>query len=135
MSQPPSGGCVLKLCHLRIFSKIYLSQPPSGGCVLKPNNIVLLITISSPAAFRRLCVETAEVWPLLMAACSQPPSGGCVLKPRFPVQRKNINAPAAFRRLCVETIKYGFSQSQQFPAAFRRLCVETHAVSGLISSL
>ncbi|WP_083318777.1 hypothetical protein, partial [Neisseria sp. HMSC056A03] len=35
LTQPPSGGCVLKLFH---FDSVYFdcSQPPSGGCVLKP---------------------------------------------------------------------------------------------------
>ena len=32
--QPPSGGCVLKLCgQSRCANQLY--QPPSGGCVLK----------------------------------------------------------------------------------------------------
>ena len=51
-SQPPSGGCVLKLDGLVVGI-----QPPSGGCVLKHQ---LILTI--------------------LAALIQPPSGGCVLK-------------------------------------------------------
>ena len=34
MSQPPSGGCVLKL-HILSEKNEKASQPPSGGCVLK----------------------------------------------------------------------------------------------------
>ena len=58
------------------------SQPPSGGCVLK---LALLITAGwyiYPAAFGRLCVETPQY-----VACApelfQPPSGGCVLKQQY----------------------------------------------------
>ncbi|WP_210399910.1 hypothetical protein, partial [Neisseria sp. HMSC065D04] len=55
-----------------------------------------------PAAFRRLCVETAcrQVWGRLCR-------------------------PAAFRRLCVETAKADGLEAGWLPAAFRRLCVET----------
>ena len=55
------------------------SQPPSGGCVLKlvlvPHPTLLIWS----AAFGRLCVETisAKFKPRLIF---QPPSGGCVLK-------------------------------------------------------
>ena len=56
------------------------SQPPSGGCVLKQHRYKLLWHAAPPAAFRRLCVETASV-------------------PR----RAGGESPAAFRRLCVET--------------------------------
>ena len=35
LSQPPSGGCVLKHKKLKI-SVDNIGQPPSGGCVLKP---------------------------------------------------------------------------------------------------
>ena len=55
-----------------------------------------------PAAFRRLCVETATDLP----------------------QKPNSN-PAAFRRLCVETIFAITLIRRVLPAAFRRLCVET----------
>ena len=34
LSQPPSGGCVLKQIANAVIDE-YLSQPPSGGCVLK----------------------------------------------------------------------------------------------------
>ena len=36
------------------------SQPPSGGCVLKLPRMLSERTQESPAAFRRLCVETRE---------------------------------------------------------------------------
>ena len=56
--QPPSGGCVLKqvIC---CWCRRSFGQPPSGGCVLKPLGKVSVFAASSPAAFRRLCVETA----------------------------------------------------------------------------
>ena len=56
--QPPLGGCVLKR-QFAAFVTDMLNQPPLGGCVLK------LITADqnrrrvTPAAFRRLCVETS----------------------------------------------------------------------------
>ena len=56
----------------------------------------------TPAAFRRLCVETTSR------------------------RRKcRFGRPAAFRRLCVETIDCCISEKLRTPAAFRRLCVET----------
>ena len=55
-SQPPSGGCVLKLKDLPEDERA-ANQPPSGGCVLK------------------LLLEPQCLWQQ-----SQPPSGGCVLK-------------------------------------------------------
>ena len=36
-----------------------MTQPPSGGCVLKPTPDGDKINRHIPAAFRRLCVETA----------------------------------------------------------------------------
>ena len=79
IDQPPSGGCVLKL-----FSAAenwqWIDQPPSGGCVLKPDVESGVDLRDCPAAFRRLCVETAQY-------------------PDF----CDISLPAAFRRLCVET--------------------------------
>ena len=54
-------------------------QPPSGGCVLKPTDSPKVAELMDPAAFGRLCVETAV--PLLSRLYPvQPPSGGCVLK-------------------------------------------------------
>ena len=54
-------------------------QPPSGGCVLKQRMPDKCIIRHHPAAFRRLCVETAFPTRLSMLG-RQPPSGGCVLK-------------------------------------------------------
>ena len=78
-----------------------LTQPPSGGCVLKHFPSALIIQLVT-AAFGRLCVETlADAYTKTVAA--QPPSGGCVLKqiPKPPTKPKF--RPAAFGRLCVET--------------------------------
>ena len=58
-SQPPSGGCVLKLkMETRTYCE-YL-QPPSGGCVLKRYAMLEVALTMRPAAFGRLCVETAH---------------------------------------------------------------------------
>ena len=106
--QPPSGGCVLKPC-VHITAILAVIQPPSGGCVLKligPDN---LGASDEPAAFRRLCVETAGM-----------PS------------RMYVYRPAAFRRLCVETISWSATRPVKNPAAFRRLCVETARTTGHI---
>ena len=77
--QPPSGGCVLKQ-YVQVWTAHVRIQPPSGGCVLKQNKLITNQVFTIPAAFRRLCVETADVGLFL----------------------RNF-APAAFRRLCVET--------------------------------
>ena len=55
--QPPSGGCVLKLPFSERDAR-YGAQPPSGGCVLKHDLTFLQHVKLTPAAFRRLCVET-----------------------------------------------------------------------------
>ena len=90
----------------------------------------------APAAFRRLCVETVikfrDTGEIL-----QPPSGGCVLKPASKQRNANTGGPAAFRRLCVETLTKPKPRWKRNPAAFRRLCVETlkpyiHAAAGAI---
>ena len=57
-----------------------LYQPPSGGCVLKLIIMQKFYKFIKPAAFGRLCVETA--------------SKGSGIP---------LNFPAAFGRLCVET--------------------------------
>ena len=36
LSQPPSGGCVLKR-NMCLLLRTRSGQPPSGGCVLKPS--------------------------------------------------------------------------------------------------
>ena len=64
--------------------------------------VVLDAVISLPAAFGRLCVETAT------------------LQSAFPISK-----PAAFGRLCVETMQKEGKEELPGPAAFGRLCVET----------
>ncbi|WP_210400193.1 hypothetical protein, partial [Neisseria sp. HMSC056A04] len=56
--------------------------PPSGGCVLKHGKFWKVLPLDLPAAFGRLCVETA-LSSLRYNVISQPPSGGCVLKQRI----------------------------------------------------
>ena len=60
MSQPPSGGCVLKLSW-RFCTGSGGLQPPSGGCVLKQAEVISTLAAHCPAAFRRLCVETKPI--------------------------------------------------------------------------
>ena len=57
-----------------------LTQPPSGGCVLKPMSHEHFVSTIRPAAFRRLCVETLLSSHPRGRDSTQPPSGGCVLK-------------------------------------------------------
>mgnify|MGYP001641201058 CR=1 FL=1 len=64
----------------RALTLIRHDQPPSGGCVLKLDDDIRILHQVDPAAFRRLCVETATK--------SKPVTDF---------------VPAAFRRLCVET--------------------------------
>ena len=143
--QPPSGGCVLKQ-QVEAEIQAITNQPPSGGCVLKQLLLARCFRTYKPAAFRRLCVETANKspdaaadWPAAFRrlcvetvngltnrkGSNQPPSGGCVLKPLPCRTGANAPNPAAFRRLCVETSCCCPSPRPQTPAAFRRLCVET----------
>ena len=100
-NQPPSGGCVLKLCT-SLSERAAMRQPPSGGCVLK--------------LLRQGRTQ---------GSLSQPPSGGCVLKHRDNKNRQRIEKPAAFGRLCVETLSLCGGIHAKHPAAFGRLCVET----------
>ena len=105
------------------------SQPPSGGCVLKLIR-AQIITILGSAAFRRLCVETEQAR-MSGKILQQPPSGGCVLKH----QKTDIDAAigtAAFRRLCVETMISELESGETRTAAFRRLCVETFSYVALL---
>ena len=82
-------------------------------------------TNSFPAAFGRLCVETAYL-STIQARLNQPPSGGCVLKHHQLHQDFYRLDPAAFGRLCVETVRCrGQPAGLSRPAAFGRLCVET----------
>ena len=79
LSQPPSGGCVLKLLLPKRQLKKH-HQPPSGGCVLKQNTRCFVQSDKNSAAFGRLCVETTFEANGINAKYGQPPSGGCVLK-------------------------------------------------------
>ena len=78
-AQPPSGGCVLKQGLVGKAGGLAF-QPPSGGCVLKPLADGGADDVGNPAAFGRLCVETNTTRRHLSDFESQPPSGGCVLK-------------------------------------------------------
>ena len=145
-TQPPSGGCVLKLKTGK-GNVPALVQPPSGGCVLKLSPSEKVLEMASPAAFRRLCVETllkagickkfrpaafrrlcVETWcplPTQPIYPGQPPSGGCVLKPavRMPVFLSICQPPSGG---CVLKQKHNRTPAKAAkPAAFRRLCVET----------
>ena len=80
-----------------------MNQPPSGGCVLKQEDGSPLWPEKHPAAFGRLCVETAPSAWKTKCLLSQPPSGGCVLKHTHRPRRRRSSRPAAFGRLCVET--------------------------------
>ena len=123
VSQPPSGGCVLKRPYLG-KTTIFVYQPPSGGCVLKRYYESVVPVLKASAAFGRLCVETffraAITVPLV-----QPPSGGCVLKHQPQQGICQTWGSAAFGRLCVETCKCALRQAFKASAAFGRLCVET----------
>ena len=115
--------CVETFFITLIFYQI--SQPPSGGCVLKPVERMLGTAIGlGPAAFRRLCVETAILTVLSLYLCPAAFRRLCVET----TNRSNSNIkilPAAFRRLCVETVTDPNTGLLEEPAAFRRLCVET----------
>ena len=60
LSQPPSGGCVLKLKPVLRLTEY--QEPAAFGrlCVETPSAPALLVT-PSPAAFGRLCVETVPL--------------------------------------------------------------------------
>ena len=67
--------------------------------------------LSGPAAFGRLCVETA-MWQMKSGKrLTQPPSGGCVLKLKCMTQLEVLGIPAAFGRLCVETVQWVWQDS------------------------
>ena len=71
--------------------------------MLKPLPGCAAAWTTNPAAFRRLCVETAIFAAQIGQAQTQPPSGGCVLKRTDRAANRIAGQPAAFRRLCVET--------------------------------
>ena len=75
--QPPLGGCVLKPVTFNSFNH-FQTQPPLGGCVLKHREFEGYAYFT-PAAFRRLCVETFH-YHQNHPSLNQPPLGGCVLK-------------------------------------------------------
>ena len=122
-SQPPSGGCVLKLYNMA-FEKVLPTQPPSGGCVLKLIENLIHSNGKVPAAFGRLCVETKlENQPV----CGSPPAafGRLCVETEELKRVEAMMYPAAFGRLCVETKNTDERRKLSIPAAFGRLCVET----------
>ena len=101
-----------------------ISQPPSGGCVLKLQVAKHTQRRESPAAFGRLCVET---WFLICRPVQNGPAAFgrlCVETHHQPLRNKSYR-PAAFGRLCVETLVDNRVIATLQPAAFGRLCVET----------
>ena len=62
-----------------LYSRSRFSWEPSEIGAAKPDGARLLR--EAPAAFGRLCVETAPSISAVEEAENQPPSGGCVLKP------------------------------------------------------
>ena len=146
LSQPPSGGCVLKQgcrIHRRLFRnpaafRRLCVETYSSEIRTKENYPAAFrrlcvetlyrqayISPSAPAAFRRLCVETPPEKRYCSSFLRPPPSGGCVVLPALGQTRLTLCLPAAFRRLCVETKVLRYAHFACFPAAFRRLCVET----------
>ena len=101
LSQPPSGGCVLK--HFLILYSVSPNRPAAFRRLGVETRLILYRYISlCPAAFRRLCVET-RLTDDAASDKTQPPSGGCVLKLEQRNEFAHYGSPAAFRRLCVET--------------------------------
>ena len=93
--------------------------------MLKPSKVDVKGYDPKPAAFRRLCVETAspsrrQTKPLSPAAFRR-----LCVETAYNARRQDVGAPAAFRRLCVETASWSRRAVGKAPAAFRRLCVET----------
>ena len=102
----------------------FRTQPPSGGCVLKLNSPVFMRKENNPAAFRRLCVETERRRKSL--PCRQPAAFRRLCVETVKIDYGCfVSFPAAFRRLCVETKHDIQNNAATCPAAFRRLCVET----------
>ena len=116
---------MLKPLYLYVGEMI-VSQPPSGGCVLKPRWSADPTHHEAPAAFGRLCVETMHL--LTVREDMAPAAFGrlCVETMRLSRRWQNL-PPAAFGRLCVETAKETYYAESLYPAAFGRLCVETVA--------
>ena len=101
------------------------SQPPSGGCVLKLPYTDAAALKSMPAAFGRLCVETLDK--VNKMADDGPAAFGrlCVETSLSRTTATETVPPAAFGRLCVETTRCSLCRRRLRPAAFGRLCVET----------
>ena len=138
MSQPPSGGCVLKRLHTAEYPSDSPPQPPSGGCVLKlvpplpevtqkpiqpPSGGCVLKRQAVAAVARQAvqppsggCVLKPDLRRREILDLTQPPSGGCVLKPMNHSQAGPLIQPAAFRRLCVETVVLAIGASMLGPS-------------------
>ena len=104
---------------------------------------------TNPAAFRRLCVETAKLRTngfapnqppsggcvlklsakvVFMTKDGQPPSGGCVLKPKSSRNTLVVGGQPPSGGCVLKRSSNAALKSFDEPAAFRRLCVETPAV-------
>ena len=94
-SQPPSGGCVLKL--LVVAVALLVAVPAAFGRLCVETSAALsAYSRSLPAAFGRLCVETpVPLRPFRIAR--QPPSGGCVLKLAEKNSRRFVEATSRLR--------------------------------------
>ena len=79
LNQPPSGGCVLKLENIGAAAE-WLRPAAFGRLCVETAVFKAELSGRTPAAFGRLCVETASVTILTPNLRAQPPSGGCVLK-------------------------------------------------------
>ena len=77
-NQPPLGGCVLKLITLNTFNHFGSPAAFRRLCV-ETRNSPKNNAFARPAAFRRLCVETLNLLCNIKQGF-QPPLGGCVLK-------------------------------------------------------
>ena len=111
-----------------IFWQTLKAQPPLGGCVLKLAVAVVSLDIIRPAAFRRLCVETAGAGKISSSTLPAAFRRLCVETYTPPAPSEVKPLPAAFRRLCVETIPIRMNSTPYNSAAFRRLCVETSRI-------
>ena len=80
LSQPPSGGCVLKPAGRGRYEHRHFPAAFRRLCVETPTKHIKP-SKATPAAFRRLCVETTILEIEYHHSRNQPPSGGCVLKP------------------------------------------------------
>ena len=99
-------------------------QPPSGGCVLKQSHRRHSPTHGLPAAFGRLCVETAGAVDLIIGGV-QPPSGGCVLKPAYSTAWQGLARQPPSGGCVLKHTNRLDDNGYEMPAAFGRLCVET----------